>query len=209
MLMGTLKGRLVAIQIDMDGPDQDVTDLLRAWGQGQEEARDRLLPLVYRELQRRARAHLQRERTGHSLQATELVHETYLRLVKQDRIAWQNRAQFFGVAAEMMRRILVDRARARKMGKRSGRWVRVTLSDAPVLSESPSVDVLDLDQALAELASFDLRKSQIAEQRFFGGLSLEETGRLLGLSIATVEREWQAARAWLFVRLTRGPHQDP
>src|SRR5215467_9982528 len=188
--------------------DRDVSDLLQAWGRGELEARDQLLPLVYRELQRRAGAYLRRERAGHSLQATALVHEAYLRLVKQDRIAWQNRAQFFGVAAEMMRRILVDRARARKMAKRSGRWVRVTLDDGLVHCGVSDIDVLDLDQALTELASFDPRKCQIAEQRFFGGLSLEETGRLLGLSIATVERDWQAARAWLYIRLTRKPSDD-
>jgi RNA polymerase sigma factor (TIGR02999 family) len=188
---------------------QDISGLLRAWGRGQVEARDELLPLVYRDLRRRAAAYLRRERVGHTLQATALVHDAYLRLVKQDRIAWQNRAQFFGVAAEMMRRILVDRARAHKMAKRSGRWVRVTLNEAVAVRESKDVDVLDLDRALTELASFDARKCQIAEQRFFGGLSLEETGRMLGLSVATVEREWQAARAWLHARLTRRPSHDP
>ena len=192
----------------MDAPDRDLSGLLQAWGRGQVEAREQLLPLVYRELQRRAGAYLRRERPGHSLQATALVHEAYLRLVKQDRIAWQNRAQFFGVAAEMMRRILVDRARARKMVKRSGRWVRVTLDEANATYDAPAVDVLDLDHALAELASFDPRKSQIAQQRFFGGLSLEEIGHLLDLSVATVERDWQAARAWLYARLTRTPRRE-
>lgn len=186
-----------------DTPDRDLTGLLQAWGEhGDVEARDQLLPLVYRDLQRRAGAYLRRERAGHTLQATALVHEAYLRLIKQDRIAWKNRAQFFGVAAEMMRRILVDRARARKMEKRSGRWVRVTLNEELVTLGEHGVDILDLDVALTELASFDARKSQIAEQRFFGGLSLEETGQLLGLSVATVERDWQAARAWLRARLT-------
>jgi RNA polymerase sigma factor (TIGR02999 family) len=192
----------------MDDAEPDVSGLLRAWGQGQVDARDQLLPLVYRELQRRAEAHLRRERAGQSLQATALVHEAYLRLVKQDRMAWQNRGQFFGVASEMMRRILVDRARRRQMHKRSGRWVRVTLDDALVRRDGSDVDVLDLDRALTELATFDPRKCQIAEQRFFGGLSLQETGRLLGLSVATVEREWQAARAWLYSRLTRTSHDD-
>src|SRR5215470_8911334 len=139
------------------GSDRDVSSLLQAWGRGQIEARDQLLPLVYRELQRRAGAYLRRERAGHSLQATALVHEAYLRLVKQDRIGWQNRAQFFGVAAEMMRRILVDRARARKMAKRSGRWVRVTLNEGVELRDVHDVDVLDLDAALTELGSFDVR----------------------------------------------------
>jgi len=199
--------RLAAVTRLMSS-SRDVSHLLQAWGRGELEARDQLLPLVYRELQRRAGAYLRRERAGHSLQATALVHEVYLRVVKQDRIAWQNRAQFFGVAAEMMRRILVDRARARKMAKRSGRWVRVTLDDGLVRRDVSGVDVLDLDLALTELATFDSRKCQIAEQRFFGGLSLEETGHLLGLSVATVERDWQAARAWLYSRLTRKPSDD-
>lgn len=192
-----------------DKPDRDLTGLLQAWGQhGDVEARDQLLPLVYRDLQRRAGAYLKRERAGHTLQATALVHEAYLRLIKQDRITWKNRAQFFGVASEMMRRILVDRARARKMAKRSGRWIRVTLNEALQQRGADDVDVLDLDAALTELARFDARKSQIAEQRFFGGLSLEETGHVLGLSIATIERDWQAARAWLYARLTRKPTND-
>jgi RNA polymerase sigma factor (TIGR02999 family) len=185
----------------------DISALLQAWGRGHAEARDQLLPLVYKDLRRRAAAYLKRERLGHTLQATALVHEAYLRLVGQNRMAWRNRAQFFGVAAEMMRRILVDRARARKMAKRSGRWLRVTLNEGLVLDEARTVDVLDLDRALTELASFDPRKSQIATHRFFGGLSLEETGHVLGLSIATVERDWQVARAWLFARLTKkAPH---
>jgi len=187
-----------------DKPDRDLTGLLQAWGEhGDVEARDQLLPLVYRDLQRRAGAYLRRERAGHTLQATALVHEAYLRLIKQDRITWKNRAQFFGVAAEMMRRILVDRARARKMEKRSGRWLRVTMHDDMALGWEKDVDLIDLDVALTELASFDARKSQIAEQRFFGGLSLDETGQLLGVSVATVERDWQAARAWLRARLTQ------
>ena len=192
-----------------DKPDRDLTGLLQAWGQhGDVEARDQLLSLVYRDLQRRAGAYLRRERAGYTLQATALVHEAYLRLIKQDRISWKNRAQFFGVASQMMRRILVDRARARKMAKRSGRWVRITLNEALQQRGADDVDVLDLDAALTELATFDARKSQIAEQRFFGGLSLEETGHLLGVSIATVERDWQAARAWLYARLTRTPTDD-
>jgi RNA polymerase sigma factor (TIGR02999 family) len=186
-------------------PDADVSGLLQAWTRGDVEARDRLLTVVYQELRQRAAAHLRRERAGHTLQPTALVHEAYLRLVKQDRTAWQNRAQFFGVASQMMRRILVDRARARNMAKRSGRWARVTLDDEVAQSQPRDVDVLDLDRALGELATFDVRKSQVAELRFFGGLSLEETGHVLGLSVATLEREWQAARAWLYARLTRKP----
>jgi RNA polymerase sigma-70 factor, ECF subfamily len=188
----------------MDGrehQDADVTGLLQAWRGGDIDARDRLAAVVYQELRRRAAAYLRRERVGHTLQPTALVHEVFLLLVKQDRTAWQNRAQFFGVASQMMRRLLVDRARARNMAKRSGRWARVTLGEEMV-QERADVDVLDLDRALSALAAFDARKSQVAELRFFGGLSLEETGHVLGVSVATVEREWQAARAWLYVRLT-------
>jgi RNA polymerase sigma factor (TIGR02999 family) len=178
-----------------------VTGLLQAWRGGDIDARDRLAAVVYQELRRRAAAYLRRERVGHTLQPTALVHEVFLLLVKQDRTAWQNRAQFFGIASQMMRRLLVDRARARHMAKRSGRWERVTLGEE-MAQGRVDVDVLDLDRALSALAAFDGRKSQVAELRFFGGLSLEETGDVLDISVATVEREWQAARAWLYARLT-------
>jgi RNA polymerase sigma-70 factor, ECF subfamily len=191
---------------DRDGlhpkePQGEVSALLQAWGRGDVEARDQLLNVVYQELRRRAASYMRRERPGHTLQPTDLVNEAYLRLVKQDRIVWQNRAQFFGIASQMMRRILVDRARARKMAKRSGRWTRVPLVDDVNQQQAREVNLLDLDRALDELAVFDARKSQLAELRFFGGLSLEETGHVLGLSVATVEREWQATRAWLYGRL--------
>ena len=186
----------------MSGSDPQVTELLRAWSGGDRTARDRLMPLVYGELRRRAAAHLRRERRGHTLQPTALVHEAYLRLVDQRSAVWQNRAQFFGVAAEMMRRILVDRARAHRSAKRSGQWARVTLDPALAATNPLDVEVLDLDRALTDLAAFDTRKSRIAELRFFGGLSLKETGEVLGVSLATVERDWQVARAWLFGRLT-------
>jgi RNA polymerase sigma factor (TIGR02999 family) len=182
--------------------EQEVSRLLQAWRGGDLEARDQLLAVVYQELRRRAAAYLRRERPGDTLQPTALVHEVYLRLIKQDRAAWQNRAQFFGVAAQMMRRILVDRARARKMNKRSGQWTRITLDENVAQRGLREVEVLDLDNALSELAGFDARKSQIAELRFFAGLSLEEAGHVLGISVASVEREWQAARAWLYNRLS-------
>ena len=185
----------------------DVSALLRAWGQGDLVARDRLMPLVYEELRRRARAYVRREGPGHALQPTALVHEAYLRLIKQDRIVWENRAQFYGIAAQMMRRILVDQARARKMAKRSGQWARVSLADVVAAREPQDVDLLDLHTALDELATFDERKSRVAELRFFGGLSLEESSQTLNISVATVEREWQAARAWLYARL-RGVRDD-
>jgi RNA polymerase sigma-70 factor (ECF subfamily) len=186
-----------------DSSPNNVTELLRAWSDGDVSARDQLLPLVYRELRRRAADRLRGEWQGTSLQPTELVHEAYLRLVDQNRAVWQNRSQFFGIASQMMRRILVDRARAHKMSKRSGKWARITLDPAVASTRPAPIDVLDLDAALTKLAAFDKRKSQIAELKFFGGLSLDETAEALGISIATVEREWQAARAWLFKSLSR------
>jgi RNA polymerase sigma factor (TIGR02999 family) len=189
------------------GTASDLTALLKAWGSGDLAARDQLMPVVYEELRRRARAYLRREQVGHTLQPTALVHEAYLRLITQDRAAWENRAQFYGVAAQMMRRILVDYARARKMAKRSGQWARVSLADVEAPRQPHEVDVLDLHAALDELAAFDDRKSQVAELRFFGGLSLAEISHALKISIATVEREWQAARAWLYSRL-KGSRDD-
>ena len=182
----------------------ELTQLLAAWNEGDLDARDRLIALVYDELRRRAGAFVRRERSGHTLQPTALVHEVYLRLAAQDRAVWRNRAQLLAIASEMMRRILVDRARARKMAKRSGRWNRVTLAEDLASGRPGDVDVLDLDTALNELSALDPRKARVAELRFFGGLSLEETGEMLGTSLATTMRDWQAARAWLFRRLTRG-----
>jgi RNA polymerase sigma factor (TIGR02999 family) len=182
--------------------EHEVTALLKAWSNGNVAARDLLMPLVYEELRRRASAYLRRERPGHTLQPTALVHEAYLRLVDQRRVAWQNRAQFFGVAAEMMRRILVDHARAKRTAKRSGMLSRVTLDPDVAVAQPVDVDVLDLDSALDRLASVDARKSRIAELRFFGGLSLKETGEVLNVSLTTVERDWQVARAWLFDALS-------
>lgn len=179
----------------------DVSALLHAWSRGDVEARDRVMEIVYEELRKRAAAHLRRERAGYTLQPTALVHETYLHLVNQNAAAWQNRAQFFGVASEIMRRILVDRARARKAAKRSGQWARVSLDESLAQHPAHAVDVLDLDGALTELASLDARQSRIAELKFFGGLTIEQTAQVLGLSAATVGREWQLARAWLYARL--------
>ncbi len=180
----------------------DVTGLLHAWGRGEPDARDRLFAAVYAELRHRAAAKLRRERPTHVLQPTALVHEAYLRLVDQRHQDWQNRAHFLAVASEMMRRILVDHARRRKTTKRSGGWAQVTLDEAVAQCDPPDVDVLDLDAALSELASFDPRKSRVAELRFFGGLSPDEMAHALGISRATVDREWQAARAWLYHRVT-------
>lgn len=187
---------------------RDVTTLLGAWTGGDLAARDELIALVYGELHQRAGAYLRRERRDHTLQPSALVNEVYLRLVGQRRMIWQNRAQFYGVAAEMMRRILVDHARRGKMAKRSGRWVRVSLDEQLAVTQEPDVAILDLDAALTRLAEFDARKSRIAELRFFAGLSLEESGHVLGLSVATVERDWQAARAWLYAALKGGARRD-
>jgi RNA polymerase sigma factor (TIGR02999 family) len=187
---------------------ENVTALLEAWSEGNLEARDRLIPVVYDELRRRAGGFIRRERSGQTLQPTALVHEVYLRLVDQERAVWRNKAQFLAIASEMMRRILVDRARARKMAKRSGRWARVTLVDSAARGAPHDVDVLDLHAALEELSTFDCRKARVAELRFFGGLSLEEIGHVLGTSLATTMRDWQAARAWLFRRL-RGERSSP
>jgi RNA polymerase sigma factor (TIGR02999 family) len=181
-----------------------VTALLQAWTAGDPDARDRVVALVYRDLRRRAAAHLRHERRGDTLQPTALVNETYLRLVDQRRPAWQNRSHFFAIASQLMRRILVDRARAHRTPKRSGRWARVTLHSALRVGQGVEVDVLDLDVALERLAALDPRKSQLAEMRFFAGLTLEEAGEALGISMATVERDWRAARAWLFKELRGG-----
>jgi RNA polymerase sigma-70 factor, ECF subfamily len=186
--------------------DADVSGLLTAWAGGDMDARDRLVPLVYQELRRRAAAHLRRERPGHTLQPTALVHEVFIRLIKQDHPAWKNRSQFLGVASQMMRRVLVDRARGTKGTRRKeGQWVQIPLDEARVSRPPLDVSLLDLDNALTELAAFDARKSEVAEMRFFGGVTLAEAGDVLGISVATVEREWQLARAWLYARLTKDP----
>jgi RNA polymerase sigma factor (TIGR02999 family) len=181
-----------------------VTALLRAWGAGDFRARDDLVPLVYQELRKCAQAYLRRERSDHTLQPTALVHEAYLRLVGQDRIAWRNRAQFFGVAAHMMRRILVDHARARDAAKRTGSAMRTQLSDGLRVCNAPDVELLLLDRALEELGRLDARQLQIVEMRYFGGLSEDEVAAALSLSRSTVAREWKVARAWLSRRMTRG-----
>lgn len=174
-----------------------MTALLQAWGRGDEAAGDRLIPLVYRDLRRRAGACLRRERPGHLLQPTALVHEAYLRLVDQRQVAWQNRAQFLALAAQMMRRILVDHARRGKMAKRSGRWRRVELDSAALLGGHADLQAVALHDLLNHLTEFDPRKSRVVELRYFGGLTLEETAHVLGVSAATVDREWRLARAWL------------
>jgi RNA polymerase sigma factor (TIGR02999 family) len=181
-----------------------VSQLLQAWGQGDLRAREDLVPLVYQQLRKRAAAHLRRERRDHTLQPTALVNEAYMRLMGQRRVTWQNRAQFFGVASQIMRRILVDHARERQAAKRPG-GVRVTLDDRIGAAPPLDCEVLMLDDALQELARLDERQAHIVELKYFGGLSEEEVAAVLSLSRATITREWQSARAWLYRRMTKKP----
>ena len=180
------------------------TDLLRAWGRGDLQARDDLLPLVYGELRQRAAAYLRRERRDHTLQPTALVNEAYLRLVGQRRVSWQNRAHFIGVAAQMMRRILVDHARAHRAIRRPGAGLKVSLAEAIGATRPLDCELLLLDQVLNDLAAQDPRQAQIVELRYFGGFSEQEVADVLAISRSTVTREWQTARAWMYRRLTTG-----
>lgn len=180
----------------------DVTELLVRWNGGDKQALDELLPLVYAELRRVAGGYLKRERPDHSLQATAVVHDVYLRLVDQKHANWQSRAHFFGVAAQIMRRILVDHARTKYRAKRGGGTYKLALSQAGLVAKESSVDLVGLDDALTKLGSLDAAKSQIVELRFFGGLTIEETAEVLGVSHATVERGWSLARAWLRREMT-------
>jgi RNA polymerase sigma factor (TIGR02999 family) len=181
-------------------PPPDVTPLLLAWGSGDKSAGERLLPAIYEELHRQAARAMRREAEEHTLQATALVHEAYLRLVDQRRAEWQNRAQFFGVAAQIMRRILVDHARAQHATKRGGAMQQITLGDAHQVSATDgdnALDVLALHDALERLAEIDPDQARVVELRYFGGMNIEETAEALGISPATVKREWAVARAWL------------
>jgi RNA polymerase sigma factor (TIGR02999 family) len=179
---------------------QDVTALLVAWGDGEEGARNLLIEAVYTDLRRRARACLRRERAGHPLSPTALVHEAYLKLVDQHRVRWRNREHFLAVASNAMRRILVDHARAELAAKRGAR-MQVSLQDGLPSKDPPHVDILALDLALDKLASIEARQSQLVELRFFAGLTVEEAASVLGLAPATVHRDWAFARAWLYREL--------
>lgn len=179
-------------------PSNQITALLLRWSDGSHAARDELIPLVYRELRRLARHCLAAERPNHTLQGTALVHEAYLRLVDCRSVSWQGRAQFFGLAAQIMRGILVDHARARKATKRKGGDLTLTLDQAAALPNKKAVDLVTLDDALNGLAALDATQSRIVELRFFAGLSIEDTSHVLGISPATVKREWATARAWLY-----------
>ena len=175
----------------------EMTHLLLAWGEGDQAALDQLMPLVYAELRRLAHRHLAGERAGHTLQTTDLVNEAYLRLLDQKQMQWQNRAQFFAVSAQLMRRILVDYARTRHAARRGGTALQVTLEEAAEVSTERSAEMVALDDALTAMARFDERKSRMVELRFFGGLSIEETAEVLKVSPGTVMREWTLAKAWL------------
>jgi RNA polymerase sigma factor (TIGR02999 family) len=177
--------------------------LLLAWGRGEQDAFDQLVPLVYDELRRLARGHMARERPDHTLQASGLVHEAYVRLIELKRMRWQNRAHFFAMAARVMRRILVDNARARRNDKRGGGIPNVTLEEALLISSGPGADLVALDEALVALEVLHPRKSQVVELRYFAGLSLEETADALRVSIDTVKRDWRFAKLWLFSELSR------
>jgi RNA polymerase sigma factor (TIGR02999 family) len=180
-----------------------ISHLLQQWAGGDSQAREELVPLVYQELRKRAAAYLRRERRDHTLQPTALVNEAYLRLMGQERVTWANRAQFLGVAAQAMRRILVDHARAREAAKRPG-GIRITL-DEGMRSVAPiDCEVLMLDSLLQELAVIDPRQARIVEMKYFGGLSEDEVAAILSLSRATITREWRSARAWLYRRMTVG-----
>jgi RNA polymerase sigma-70 factor, ECF subfamily len=180
-----------------------LTALLVAWGHGDQAALDQLVPLVHAELRRIARQHLRRERTGQTLQPTALVNEAYLRLIDAKRIQWQNRQHFFAIATRVMRRVLVDSARARRSGKRGGDAQIASLDEALVAPKEPDQDLVELDDALKALAALDPRKSQVVEMRYFGGLSVEETAEALQVSTGTVMRDWRLAKVWLLRELSR------
>ena len=187
------------------GPGPDVTQLLASWSRGEQAALEQLMPLVYGELRRLASSYLRRERPNHTLQSTALVHEAFLRLVNQRDVQWSNRAHFFAIAAQMIRRILVDYARSQHTEKRGSGAVKLALDEAMAvpLESGLDVDLLALNGALDELSRLDARQSRVVELRFFAGLSIEETAEVMKLSRATIKREWNTARAWLFREMTR------
>lgn len=175
----------------------DVTQLLVDWSNGDQAALNKLLPLVNAELRQLARRYMRRERPGHTLQTSALVNEAYLRLIDQRHVQWQNRAHFFGIAAQLMRRILIDHARSHHYAKRGGGALKVSLDEATAVTEARAAELLAVDEALEKLTAMDARKGRIVELRFFGGLTEEETAEVIGVSLPTVQREWRAAKAWL------------
>ncbi len=189
-------------------PAADVTQLLVRWSMGNQAALDELMPLVYGELHRLASAYLRRERPDHTLQSTALVHEAFMKLVNQHEVEWRNRAHFYGIAAQMIRRILVDYARSHHAEKRGSGAVKLALDEALAVPLQKDLDLLGLNDSLEQLAKMDPRQNRIVELRFFAGLSIEETAEVMQLSPATIKREWNSARAWLFRELSRHPGQD-
>lgn len=183
-----------------------MTQLLVDWGNGDNRALEKLTPLVYQELKRLAARYLRRERSDHTLQSTALVHEAWLRLIDQRQVHWQNRAQFFGVAAEMIRRILIDHARGRQAAKRGDGAIKLSLDEALFTPDRRDLDLVALDDALQDLARLDPQQSRLVELRYFAGLSIEESAEVLGVSPATVKREWAAAKAWLYRELSERGH---
>ena len=190
-------------------PSDKVTGLLIAWSGGNREALERLIPLVHDELHLLAERYMQRERRDHTLQPTALIHEAYFHLVDQNRVQWQNRAHFFGVAARVMRHITLNHARHHRAAKRGGGMLTVSLDESVAgnLAEGPTIDIIELDDALTRLAALDPQQSQLVELRFFGGLTIEETAEVLRISTATVKREWRTARAWLQCQMQPSPMQ--
>lgn len=186
----------------------DTTELLRAWNDGDESALSQLVPLIEQELHRLARAYMHRERQGHTLQATALVNEVFLRLANGSTPEWRDRAHFVGIAARLMRRVLVDHARSRGYQKRGGGAQSVPLDEAMAVTPEMAIEVLAVDRALEAFAKIDARKSQVVELRFFGGLSVEETADVLGISVETVKRDWRFAKLWLSRELAGRPHPD-
>ena len=182
----------------------NVTELLQNWSNGDRRAQDQLFGAVYNELHRQAARHLQHERPGLSLQTTDLIHEAYLRLIDQQHVEWQNRLHFYGIAAQVMRRILVDHVRSRQAAKRGGSAIRLPLEEAMAVMPGLDLDFIALDEALVRLAAMDPQQSQIVELRFFSGLSVEETAKVLDVSERTVKRDWNVAKAWLRRELSRG-----
>ncbi|MBL8191904.1 MAG: sigma-70 family RNA polymerase sigma factor [Acidobacteria bacterium] len=175
----------------------DVTQLLVAWSEGDQSALEQLLPLVNAELRRLAGNYMRRESPGHTLQTSALVNEAYLRLIDQKNVQWQNRAQFFGIAAQLMRRILIDHARKAQYAKRGGGAIQVSLDETAAVTDARAAELIAVDEALEKLTAMDERKGRIVELRFFGGLTEEETAEVIGISVPTVQREWRAAKAWL------------
>jgi RNA polymerase sigma-70 factor, ECF subfamily len=182
----------------------EITLMLHEWSAGNREALEKLLPLVYDELHRQAARYLRRERRDHTLQTTALIHEAYLKLVDQRRVHWQNRAHFFAIAAQLMRRILVDHARTQGRAKRGGGDMRIMLTEAVAVTQQRDINLIALDEALSRLTAFDARQGRIVELRFFGGLDVEATAAVLSLSPATIKSDWSLAKAWLQRELTRG-----